>query len=68
MTHSLLCNLSLYSTCWHDALFCLLLQDAMKAVTRTAVREARLKEIRQEILASEKLKVHIFVLSLFLFV
>ena len=29
----------------------------MKAVTRTAVREARLKEIRQEILASEKLKV-----------
>ncbi|XP_076461851.1 putative ATP-dependent RNA helicase DDX56 [Babylonia areolata] len=32
--------------------------DAMKAVTRTAVREARLKEIRQEILASEKLKTY----------
>ncbi|KAJ3131746.1 ATP-dependent DNA/RNA helicase, partial [Irineochytrium annulatum] len=33
-------------------------EDAMRAVTKTAVREARLKEIRQEILNSEKLKAH----------
>lgn len=33
------------------------LQDAMRAVTRNAVREARLKEIKQEILTSQKLKV-----------
>ncbi|XP_025095256.1 probable ATP-dependent RNA helicase DDX56 [Pomacea canaliculata] len=33
-------------------------KDAMQAVTRTAIREARLKEIRQEILASEKLKTY----------
>ncbi|KAK7109234.1 probable ATP-dependent RNA helicase DDX56 [Littorina saxatilis] len=32
--------------------------DAMKSVTRTAVREARLKEIRQEILASDQLKTY----------
>lgn len=42
-------------------------KDAWKAVTRIAVREARLKEIKQEILNSEKLKVsyivHNFVLS-----
>lgn len=31
-------------------------QDAWRAVTRIAVREARLKEIKQEILNSEKLK------------
>lgn len=33
------------------------LQDAMRAVTKQAVREARLKEIKQELLNSEKLKV-----------
>ncbi|KAJ3415705.1 ATP-dependent DNA/RNA helicase [Chytridiales sp. JEL 0842] len=32
--------------------------DALKAVTKTAIREARLKEIKQEILNSEKLKAH----------
>ncbi|KAJ3214025.1 ATP-dependent DNA/RNA helicase [Dinochytrium kinnereticum] len=32
--------------------------DAMKAITKTAVKEARLKEIKQEILNSEKLKAH----------
>lgn len=31
-------------------------KDAMRAVTRNAVREARLKEIKQEILTSQKLK------------
>ncbi|OLL25427.1 ATP-dependent RNA helicase dbp9 [Neolecta irregularis DAH-3] len=34
------------------------LEDALRAVTRSAVREARAKEIRQEILSSEKLKRH----------
>ncbi|KAI8837085.1 P-loop containing nucleoside triphosphate hydrolase protein [Chytridium lagenaria] len=33
-------------------------EDAMKAVTKTAIKEARLKEIKQEILNSEKLKAH----------
>ena len=32
-------------------------KDAWKAVTRIAIREARLKEIRQEIMNSKKLKV-----------
>lgn len=32
-------------------------QDAMRSVTKQAVREARLKEIKQELLNSEKLKV-----------
>ena len=32
--------------------------DAMKAVTKSAIKEARLKEIKQEIINSEKLKVH----------
>ena len=32
-------------------------RDAWRAVTRIAVREARLKEIRQEVLNCEKLKV-----------
>jgi len=32
-------------------------KDALKAVTRIAVREARLKEIRLEIMNSQKLKV-----------
>jgi ATP-dependent RNA helicase DDX56/DBP9 len=32
-------------------------EDAIKAVTKTAVKEARLKEIKQEIINSEKLKV-----------
>ncbi len=33
-------------------------EDALRAVTPAAVREARLKEIKQEILTSEKLKAH----------
>ena len=32
-------------------------RDAMSAVTRTVIREARLQEIRQEILKSKKLQV-----------
>ena len=32
-------------------------QDAMRAVTSIAVREARMKEIKTEILNSQKLKV-----------
>ena len=32
-------------------------QDAIRSVTDAAVREARIKEIKQEILNSEKLKV-----------
>jgi ATP-dependent RNA helicase DDX56/DBP9 len=32
-------------------------RDAWRAVTRIAVREARLKEIKQEVLNCEKLKV-----------
>lgn len=38
----------------------LMLQDAMRAVTKKAVREARLKEIKQEMLNSQKLKVSLF--------
>ena len=34
-------------------------QDAWRSVTRIAVREARLKEIRQEILNSTKLQAHL---------
>ncbi|KAK9239289.1 P-loop containing nucleoside triphosphate hydrolase protein [Lipomyces kononenkoae] len=34
------------------------MDDAFRAVTRTAIREARTKELKQEILASEKLKQH----------
>lgn len=34
------------------------MDDALRAVTRVAVREARTREIRQELLASEKLKRH----------
>jgi ATP-dependent RNA helicase DDX56/DBP9 len=34
------------------------MEDALRAVTRVAIREARVKEIRQELLASEKLKRH----------
>ncbi|XP_033755964.1 probable ATP-dependent RNA helicase DDX56 [Pecten maximus] len=33
-------------------------KDAMRAVTKTAIKEARLKEIKQEILTSQKLKCH----------
>ncbi|ORX68755.1 DEAD-domain-containing protein [Linderina pennispora] len=32
--------------------------DAMRSVTKTSIREARIKEIKQEILNSEKLKAH----------
>jgi ATP-dependent RNA helicase DDX56/DBP9 len=34
------------------------MQDALRAVTRHAVKEARLKELKTEILNSDKLKVH----------
>jgi ATP-dependent RNA helicase DDX56/DBP9 len=34
------------------------MEDALRAVTRYAVREARVKEIKQELLASDKLKAH----------
>ena len=34
------------------------MSDALRAVTRTAVREARTREIRQELLKSDKLKRH----------
>ena len=34
------------------------MEDALRAVTRYAIREARLKEIKQELLTSEKLKVY----------
>lgn len=33
------------------------MEDALRAVTRAAVREARIKELKTEILNSEKLKV-----------
>ncbi|EDO28693.1 predicted protein, partial [Nematostella vectensis] len=33
-------------------------RDAIRAVTKTAVKEARLKEIKREILNSEKLKAY----------
>lgn len=32
-------------------------QDAMRSVTKQAIREARLKEIKEELLHSERLKV-----------
>jgi ATP-dependent RNA helicase DDX56/DBP9 len=38
------------------------MEDALRAVTRYTIREARLKEIKQELLASEKLKVRLLVL------
>jgi len=34
------------------------MDDALRAVTRTVIREARTRELRQELLASEKLKRH----------
>ena len=34
------------------------MEDALRSVTRTAIREARTRELRQELLASEKLKRH----------
>lgn len=33
------------------------MEDALRAVTRSAIREARVKELKQEILNSDKLKV-----------
>lgn len=35
------------------------MEDALRAVTRSAVKEARVKELKQEILNSDKLKVRI---------
>jgi len=37
------------------------MEDALRAVTRSAVREARVKELKTEILNSDKLKVYIFI-------
>jgi len=34
------------------------MEDALRAVTASAIKEARVKELRQEILASNKLKAH----------
>jgi len=34
------------------------MEDALRAVTRYAIREARLKEIKQELITSDKLKAH----------
>ncbi|KAI0060681.1 DEAD-domain-containing protein [Artomyces pyxidatus] len=34
------------------------MEDALRAVTRSAIREARVKELKQEILNSDKLKAH----------
>lgn len=34
-------------------------QDAMRSVTKQAIREARLKEIKEELLHSERLKVRL---------
>ncbi|TFY52873.1 hypothetical protein EVG20_g10365, partial [Dentipellis fragilis] len=34
------------------------MEDALRAVTRAAIREARVKELKQEILNSDKLKAH----------
>jgi ATP-dependent RNA helicase DDX56/DBP9 len=34
------------------------MEDALRAVTRAAIREARVKELKQEIINSEKLKAH----------
>lgn len=36
------------------------MEDALRAVTRSAIKEARVKELKQEILNSDKLKVSIF--------
>ena len=36
------------------------MEDALRAVTRTAIKEARIKELKTEILNSEKLKVCVF--------
>lgn len=43
------------------------MEDALRAVTRSAIREARIKELKQEILNSDKLKVR-YVISAFLLV
>lgn len=40
------------------------MEDALRAVTRYAVREARVKEIKQELLASDKLKVGVLCVSM----
>jgi ATP-dependent RNA helicase DDX56/DBP9 len=34
------------------------MEDALRAVTKAAVHEARIKELKAEIIHSEKLKVH----------
>lgn len=34
------------------------MEDALRSVTRSAVKEARIKELKEEIINSDKLKVH----------
>jgi ATP-dependent RNA helicase DDX56/DBP9 len=41
------------------------MEDAMRSVTKASIKEARLKEIKQEILNSEHLKVHLKILLYF---
>lgn len=36
------------------------MEDALRSVTRTAVKEARIKELKEEVLRSERLKVSFF--------
>ena len=44
------------------------MDDALRSVTRSAIKEARIKELKTEILTSEKLKVGVDLLpSLFVF-
>ena len=43
-------------------------QDAMRSVTKSAIKEARLKEIKNEILNSEKLKVKLLQTELLLII
>jgi hypothetical protein len=51
--------LSILLTKFNVVFFNMCTQDALKAVSKSAVREARLKEIKAEVLNSEKLKVRI---------
>lgn len=40
------------------------MEDALRSVTRTAVKEARIKELKEEVLRSERLKVIFCVIRL----
>ena len=41
------------------------MEDALRSVTKAAIREARIKELKTEILNSEKLKVPLFLVNLY---